>query len=212
MFEVPIRFRFFDKLKLYNDFISKKSIYQNKLWKECQVVLAWAASSRHQHIGIYLDANDIVKIFFGVSATLYNIKKELQGEKLKKRVREKFQLKECFNSEFIESIANDLINSNGDDIKIKIEQIIKNLHAMGFGDLGNEDKIRINQKGFLMGELIREINESTWGKKKYFITIWIMRLFIILLFLYSFTFMIVYLYHKWHIVYLVKFLKFKSCN
>ena len=232
MFEVPIRFRFFDKLKLYNDFITKKSIYQNKLWDECQSILAWSSSANHKHIGVFLDTNIICGIF-GIDKSLFksinnnanktksdilsrlsnrndnekkdyikiinsmpdgDINRQELKDKLIKFALQKSQIKNYFNDKFVENVTTKIINDNLGNI----EPAIKNLHVMGFGDLDSEGKkIRINQKGFLMGELIQEINGNKWKsecvKAKYIFVIWSMRFFIFLLVLYSLVFMINYL-------------------
>lgn len=231
MFEVPIKFRFFDKLKLYNDFITKKSIYQNKLWDECQSILAWSSSANHKHIGVFLDTSIICGIF-GINESLFksinvntdktksdilvrlsryrndNEKKdcikiidsmpngdinrqELKNE-LVKLALQKSQIKDYFNGKFVENVTTKIVNDNLGNI----EPAIKNLHVMGFGDL-KDNGIRINQKGFLMGELICEINKNwlgkVWGNIKYLFVIWLLRIFVALLFLYSLIFMINYL-------------------
>ena len=230
MFEVPIRFRFFDKLKLYNDFITKKSIYQNKLWDECQSILAWSSSANHKHIGVFLDTNIICGIF-GIDKSLFksinnnanktksdilsrlsnrndnekkdyikiinsmpdgDINRQELKDELIKFALQKSQIKNYFNDKFVENVTTKIINDNLGNI----EPAIKNLHVMGFGDLEGNN-IRINQKGFLMGELICEINKNwigkVWGNIKYLFVIWILRIFVVLLFSYSFVFMINYL-------------------
>lgn len=227
MFEVPIKFKFFEKLKLYNDFVSKESIFQEKLWDECQYILNWSASPKHKYIGTFLNKKIVCRIF-GIERDLFqglmiasdktkedklNRLKKLKDfdEELKKNYAqiiesmsdgeinknelekklilmaiEKSQVKNYFNDEFIKKVIKKTIEQGSRNI----DQAIKNLHAMGFGDLNEKaDAIRINQKGFLMGELIIEINRKNflgiWNKIKYLFSIWFLRFFIFLLIIYS---------------------------
>lgn len=202
MFEVPIRFRFYEKLKLYNDFVSKKSIFQGKLWDECQVVLVWSASSKHKHIGTYLDTGRICEIF-GIKKELFKncfidldkTKDEklrrLQSKSLNKPHYEESELKDLFPEHF----SKEIISKTVDNKLKEVLPTMKNLHVMGFGDLDETgEKIRINSKGFMMGELLIEIQKSRWNRWKYVGVLWFLKVFIGILIVYSTVFMLSYLW------------------
>jgi hypothetical protein len=228
MFSVPIKFRIWDKLKLYSDFISKKSIFQDKLWDECQSILVWSASPSHKHIGNYLGTDRICRVFgigkgsFEATFTesdetksetirrlnalndcdfrneYIKIVDSLSGEQFNEdEVKKKIIIHATDNSEipkdmgsnFIECITSKVINENLGNI----EQAMKNLYTLNFCDY-KEGKIRINEKGFLMGEVILEISKSGARKIKYIFLVGIIKLFTGLLILYSFLKIIEYIW------------------
>jgi len=186
MFEVPIRFRFYEKLKLYNDFVSKKSIFQEKLWDECQAILVWSASPKHKYIGQFLNVSVIRSIFGAPHPDSVG-----EGDNLE-HAMERSQIIDLFIDEaFVRKVTKNILERNG----VVVSQTILNLHIMGFGELGGTgDNIRINRKGFLMGEVLIEIQNGKWGKYKYALSIFGLRLFLGLLFVYSAAFMLSFLY------------------
>lgn len=78
MFNPPIRFKFWDKLKLYKDYLDKSSIYRDKYWKEYEIILLWAASPYHKHLGTYLNSDRISRIF-GIYKPYFKLLTEVSG-------------------------------------------------------------------------------------------------------------------------------------
>jgi len=173
MLSVPINFRFLDKLKLYNDFISKRSIYQNKLWDECQAILAWAASPNHRHLGSCIKNENVLSIF-GYENRGNSVKEAINDSDIPKEIE--------FRKKVIKKLK--------DDNFAEVSPIIGNLLAMSFGyrpkDFDPDPNktgiavIRFNQKGYLMGELILELNKNNLIKYKYVFFNFILKLILFL--------------------------------
>ena len=229
MFNVPVRFRFWDKLKLYSDFISKKSIFQEKHWDICQVILAWSASPKHKNIGSFLDTNKVCNIFGIGKDSCHNVfiatdktktakierltrladcdvrndyikiiesmpDENIDNSKLRKEIIShainKAQIPNEFGSDFIKEIVSKTVKEN----MVNVKKAIENLITLGFCDYDEIRGIKINEKGFLMGELLLEISRSIILKTMYIFTDWIIKLFVILLFVYSFIYIYEYVF------------------
>lgn len=54
---IPIKFKFFDKLKLYQDYLKESSMLEktkSEYWLCEKSIMFWAYSKDHQHLGVPL--------------------------------------------------------------------------------------------------------------------------------------------------------------
>ena len=63
--DIPIKFKFFDKLKLYQDYLKKDSMLE-KTKSECWLceksIMLWAYSEDHKHLGVPLSVLTFVRV------------------------------------------------------------------------------------------------------------------------------------------------------
>ena len=169
--DIPIiKFKYFEKLKLYHDYLDPKSVFEKekmKYWQHEKMILLWAYSDIHQHLYTALDNKRIFEI--------YGIEDEKESE---------FKKLNVLNLN-INDIVKDLKKDKG-----KVNYIKGNLVLKEFAEAtkeGNPEKyperIRINRKGLLLGEMLYEVYcNPTFLRinfRKYKIGIW----FIIILLL-----------------------------
>jgi len=248
MFRIPIRFSFYDKLKLFNDFFLNRTIGNKRTWPACKAILSWSASPSHNYLGSYLGTDRVCRLFgfdktsleicrdylFGGQGVdqlltkldeyrrccdeklsleyrklykktigLYLKKNNLnkQGKdipfKHKKRLYElivkktiekaikKSEVKRYIRKEENYQIVNELLNNRLSDV----EPIIKNIAVLGFGDL-KEEGVRINNKGFLIGELTNDLN-GKFGFAMYFMFTFLFQTIVVLLISYTILYLIV---------------------
>ncbi len=138
---------------------------KKKYWKHEKYILLWAFSDLHGHLYTSVPNDRLLQI--------YNLKKDYSNyeegnndfEKMKKKVTEKYKLEMDF--------LRDDIESNKDKTG-KIDYIMGNLAVKGFAEaiyceenkrsegIKVPDRIRISQKGLLLGEILFE----NYGKLK----------------------------------------------
>ncbi|HEY4508962.1 MAG TPA: hypothetical protein VJC13_01615 [Candidatus Paceibacterota bacterium] len=139
-----IKFRYYEKLKLWHDYLSPNSIFETKkieYWKHEKIILLWAYSGEHQHLYSYFDSNRIREI--------YGIGKN--------------------NPEI--SIDKELVEDFKKDYNDRVYYLTGNLVIKGFAETiienpgGYPEKIRITPKGLLLGEIISESKSNNFLKK-----------------------------------------------
>lgn len=172
--DIPsIKFRYFEKLKLWHDYLSPNSVFETQkkpYWDHEKMILLWAFTDLHGHLYTSVDSRRLFQI--------YNLQKvpipdkntqeseedvkyhyvEYNGDfyKLKSKVAERYKWK-------MDELKEDIKNHTG-----KMGYIKGNLAAKGFAkaiyyeenkkDEGIKvpDRIRINSKGMLLGEILYE--------------------------------------------------------
>ena len=157
--DIPIRFKFFDKLKLYQNYLKKDSMLEktkSEYWLCEKSIMLWAYSKDHKHLRVPLSVDTFVKI----------AEKILEGAK-------KIGGSNCETIKWVEGNATD---------KTAILRILENLIALELvTDLKPQQEkanpkdysreITVNLKGFLLGELLFETYEKPgfWSRnfKKY---------------------------------------------
>jgi hypothetical protein len=156
--DIPsIKFKYFEKLKLWHDYLSGESIFENtkkEYWNYEKMILIWAYSSFHQHLYTSIDNNRIFEAFG------YNRNNETK-EFAKKEGREIEGLK--INDKKVKDKWQELINKIPDDKGAKINYVMGNLAVKdlfevtdGGGANYSPNKIRVTAKGLLLGELLFE--------------------------------------------------------
>jgi hypothetical protein len=144
MISLPVTFKYFDKLKLYQNFLLINTLSEatkRQYWLYEKLILRWAYSEGHQHLGSPI-GTDKLKHLFGIEGRVKEIvPKNISEEQLFKRI-------------------------NTEDGKNMLLPILGNLFAKGFADsvdvysVGDKkgwvERIRINNKGFIMGEILSE--------------------------------------------------------
>jgi len=171
---------FLEKLKLYQSFLHKQSLWEkNKLryWQHEKIILLWAWSDVHQHLARNLDTKRIAEI--------YGFAKE--DKKFKKIHESEFEIKNqnkiimemsktnfgmlepvmgnlCIkgfaNAITYEDFANLLKSSEVDELKKEAKKIFNYSLPLTI------HSITINTRGLLMGELIYEENKGLLWKYK----------------------------------------------
>jgi len=177
--EIPsIKFRYFTRLKLWHDYLSKKSVFEtekSEFWKYEKMILHWAYSNKHKHLYTALTNKRILQIF--------GINKEGNAETPKNEIQD-------INSE--ENIPN--LIKDFEENKGRVNYYMGNLVVEGLfvcigvvekgGDELYPKRIRINEKGLLIGEILNEAyNKPRFFRKnfrKYKIGYWLLILFIII--------------------------------
>lgn len=62
--DIPIKFKFFDKLKLYQDYLKRDSMLEktkSEYWLCEKSIMLWAYSEDHEHLGVPLGVNTFVE-------------------------------------------------------------------------------------------------------------------------------------------------------
>lgn len=152
--DIPVRFKFFDKLKLYQDYLKQDSMLEknkSEYWLYEKCILFWAYSPRHQHIGRPLDAD-----VFCVDSERLHILPTI-ARRLSTDSGSISWLEENVTSKpaAIHAIAN--LNTLG---LVKTVSIYKNGDDIDTVFLDFPKKVYVNQKGFLLGELLFETYEN----------------------------------------------------
>ena len=176
---------FLEKLKLYQSFLHKQSLWEkNKLkyWQQEKVILLWAWSNVHQHLARYLDTKRLAEIY-GFTKS----QNESQDKSFIKIHEPQFEIKnqneiirEMDESNFgmLESIMGNLC-LKGFASGITYKDFADLLHSSEIDELEKEAKeiftggllftmhsIVINTRGLLMGELVYEENKGLLWKYK----------------------------------------------
>lgn len=166
--DIPsIKFKYFEKLKLWHDYLSSQSIFENtkkEYWDYEKMILIWAYSSFHQHLYTSIDNNRIFEAFG------FNRDKDTK-EFTKKERKEIEEL--GINDEKLKKRWHELINQIPADKGGKINKVMGNLvvkeffeNTTGGGPDYSPHKIRVTAKGLLMGELLYEgyCDNNVWKK------------------------------------------------
>ena len=151
--DIPIRFKFFDKLKLYQDYLKEDSMLEktkSEYWLYEKAVLFWSYSEGHQHLGRPLGMDIFCKDRERVEA-LPKIASQIGGGNFR---------------------SVNWVKDNIRDEKATLE-VMANLHILDFVTVVerySEDKddrfylfpkkITINPNGLLLGELLYETYEK----------------------------------------------------
>ncbi len=136
--DIPsIKFKYFEKLKLYHDYLSPGSVFQQQkksYWDQEKLILLWAFSELHQHLYTSINSLRILEAF-----------KELKTLDIKSHF-------------VIEELEREL-SQDGE----KINYVMGNLVIKDFADCtegggpkNTPTRIRINRKGLLVGEILNE--------------------------------------------------------
>lgn len=162
--DIPsIKFKYFEELKLYHDYLSPNSIFETQkisYWQHEKIILLWAYSNMHQHLYTALWNTRIFQIYgINDSTTQPSDQKVTELEALN-------------ITEFdIVGIVDDLKRN-----KRKIHYIKGNLLIKEFAESISEDNpeivpagVRINRKGLLIGEMLHEAycNKPNFLRKKF---------------------------------------------
>lgn len=155
--DIPsIKFRYFEKLKLWHDYLSQNSIFESqkkKYWDHEKVFLLWAFTPLHGHLYTNISTARILQI--------YNETGSDEFGKLKSYVDNDFAKK-------LDELKIDIDKNNG-----KINYVKGNLDVEGFvkttevNPKGYPEKVRILPKGLLLGEILFESyskEASFWNK------------------------------------------------
>ena len=133
--DIPVRFKFFDKLKLYQDYLKKDTMLEktkSDYWLYEKAVMFWAYSPDHQHLGI-----------------------DLSVDTLKKRAEAIVKIARKIGHHNTRPITWVEKYRSRDET---IEKVIGNLLTLQLIDKCGDDrqKFTVNLKGFLLGELLFE--------------------------------------------------------
>ena len=159
--DIPIRFKFFDKLKLYQDYLKEGSMLEKtkgSYWLCGKSFLFWGYSEDHQHFRVPLSSKDT-----------------FAKDKRAKKISEIAEKIGGDNYEKINWVKEKITNET------EMKQVLGNLIVLEFAtefisfpkDTPEKDtpEIIFSLKGFLLGELLFETYEKPgfWSKnfKKY---------------------------------------------
>lgn len=170
--DIPtIKFTFFDKLKLYRDYLAPSSVFEKqkqRYWQHEKMFCLWAYSNIHQHLYRPLSNQRLFQI--------YGIKEENKGGKIIHKGPKDFEQTEIarIGTErlSLKDIIYDLVHEPG-----KIGFVKGNLVVKEFGDPSGEkregipDSVRINRRGILLGEIIHEAyhRDTPWYLRDFLI-------------------------------------------
>ncbi|MBL7159828.1 hypothetical protein ISS85_05090 [Candidatus Microgenomates bacterium] len=173
--DIPIRFKFFDKLKLYQDYLKEDSMLEktkSEYWLCEKAIMLWAYSDDHQHLGVPLS----------VVTFVHKSKEILEGARRidssnKKAIRwvgENIDNKEAM----LRVVENLIILELATDLKPQQERVNPKDYSR---------EVTVNLKGFLLGELLFETYENSgfWSRnfRKYKLALFVFYATFIVLFL-----------------------------
>lgn len=145
--DIPIKFKFFDKLKLYQDYLKESCMHEKTkmpYWLYEKAFMLWGYSEAHQHLGKPLD----IRILTEEERAAIILK---NAEKIGKN-----------NYGAIGWVKKNMTNEDA------ARQVIRNLIALELAtrDTNHPEGVTINLKGFLLGELLFETYEKQgfWSK------------------------------------------------
>lgn len=145
--DIPIKFKFFDKLKLYQDYLKTSSMLEktkDQYWLCEKSIMLWGYSKKHQHLGIPLGIDTFAKK--ERANIISKIAEKIGGN----------------NYGAVEWVGNNIRD------KIAVQRVIENLITLELVTkaVDNPNGITINLKGFLLGELLSETYENPgfWSK------------------------------------------------
>ncbi|MDP3988538.1 MAG: hypothetical protein Q8P80_05350 [Candidatus Levybacteria bacterium] len=139
--EMPINFKFLDKIAVYQEFLKPDSMLEKtktRYWLYEKAILCWAYSPDHQHLGVPL----------GVETFTKNKERKNELESIVSKMAD------------LQVLAEDVIKELGKDEFVK--KSMGNLVVLGLAsELINDnfkmtESIRINRRGFLLGEMLNE--------------------------------------------------------
>lgn len=173
--DIPIKFKFFDKLKLYQDYLKEDSMLEktkSEYWLFEKSIMLWAYSGDHEHLGVPLD----ITTFINKADKILEGAKKIGGSNYKtiNWVKEN-----ATNKKAIPRIIENLITL---ELVTELETQLEKKDSKEYSR-----KIAINLRGFLLGELLFETYEQPgfWSNnfRKYKITLLTFYLAFIILFI-----------------------------
>lgn len=145
--DIPIKFKFFDKLKFYQDYLKGSSMLEktkDSYWLCEKSIMFWAYSKDHQHLGVPLSVGTFTKD--KRAEIISEIAENIGGN----------------NYEAIRWVKDQITNTTA------VERILENLITLEFvTKLPDPSKeVTVNLKGFLLGELLYETydNSGFWSR------------------------------------------------
>lgn len=156
--DIPIRFKFFDKLKLYQDYLKQDSMLQrtkSAYWLAAKLIMFWGYSNDHQHLGVPLN----VRLLDTKSPEILESLEKIGGRNNNATSWVKGNFKN----------KNELIRFVGNMLVLELVTKYANLSGnSGYTPINNLDpgEVVISLKGFLLGELLFETYEKPgfWSK------------------------------------------------
>lgn len=165
--DIPsIKFRYFEKLKLWHDYLSASSVFETQkkaYWDHEKMILLWAFTDLHRHLLSGLDNKRLFQI--------YNLQREedknytdYSGDFYKLKSKVIFSYKQGMDQlrDEIKRYAGKMEHLKGNLVVKDFAEAIyceeDNKNEEGGRDKKNKypDKIRINPRGMLMGEILYE--------------------------------------------------------
>lgn len=167
--DIPsIKFRYFEKLKLWHDYLSPDSVFETQkksFWDHEKMILLWAFTDLHRHLLSGLNNKRLFQIYDLQKTNKRDNKYiDYNGDfyKLKSKVIPLYKLK-------IDELRNEIMNYTGKMNHIKGNLVVKDF-AKAIYDEGVKrdeddgenkknkypDSIRINPRGMLLGEILYE--------------------------------------------------------
>lgn len=158
--DIPIKFKFFDKLRLYQDYLKESSMLEktkSDYWLYEKAVLYWAYSQGHQHLGRPLNA----KVFCADIERVNTLPQIV--DKLAKNASHTMWVKNNIRSEPAARHAVAILATLG-FVNVVSRYTKENVGDMAFLNFPRE--VCFNDKGFLLGELLFETYENPgfWPK------------------------------------------------
>lgn len=173
--DIPIKFKFFDKLKLYQDYLKEGSMLEktkSEYWLCEKSIMLWAYSKDHKHLGVPLSVGTFIE----------KAGKILEGaRKIGRSNHESIRWVEgnANNKEAMLRVLENLI------VLELVTDLKPSLEKADPKDYSRE--ITVNLKGFLLGELLFETYEEPgfWSRnfRKYKLALLVFYTTFIVLFL-----------------------------
>lgn len=139
--DIPIKFKFFDKLKLYQDYLKEGSMLEktkDPYWLCEKSIMFWAYSKDHQHLGVPLSVSTFTK----------KKRAEIISEIAEKVGKD--------NYEAIRWVKDQITNATA------VQRVLENLITLELVTkiFDSSKEVTVNLKGFLLGELLFETYEK----------------------------------------------------
>lgn len=145
--DIPIKFKFFDKLKLYQNYLKASSMLEktkDSYWLCEKSIMFWAYSKDHQHLGVSLSVGTFTK----------NKRAEIISEIAEKIGGD--------NYEAIRWVKDRITKAKA------VQRVLENLATLGLVAKPTDSSkgVTVNLKGFLLGELLFETYQKPgfWSK------------------------------------------------
>lgn len=154
-----IKLRYFEKLKLWHDYLSPNSIFETQkkeYWKHEKVFLLWAFTPLHRHLYTSITTARILEIYSENGSNEFRMLKDYVNDDYARKLDES---------------KKDIDKDNG-----KINYVKGNLDVEGFvrttsekNTNGYPETVRILPKGLLLGEIIFEAysKDAKWYQKNF---------------------------------------------
>lgn len=138
---MPINFKFLDKIAVYQEFLKPDSMLEKtktRYWLYEKAILCWAYSPNHQHLGVPL----------GVKTFINNKNRKKELENIVSRMADSKALsedviKELSKNEFVKKSMGNLV-------------VLGLASELTLDNSKMTESIRINRRGFLLGEILYE--------------------------------------------------------